>query len=97
METNSNGTLLEREVNNSESIRVERESIGESCIKATSVNGDPWMLTIGDKIISRKRFETVEEAIEYAEQKPWELIEIAIAIFTENAVTNHIKNMNNER
>lgn len=46
-----------------------------------------FMIALGNKIVSREKFETREKAEVYIDSKPWELIFNATAVMFENLQT----------
>lgn len=47
--------------------------IHDNIFQVANVQGR-YMIAVMDKIVTKKSFETQEEAIEYIDSKPWELI-----------------------
>lgn len=56
-------------------------------------NDKKYLIAITNQIVSRKQFETVEEAREYIQSKPWELILNATAVMMKHL--EELKQVNN--
>lgn len=54
-----------------------------------------WKITLGYDVVSPKRFDTKEEAEEYVNQKPWELILVAGHIYNKR-IEAFLKERNKE-
>lgn len=50
-----------------------------------------YMIALTNQIVSKKQFETLEEAREYINSKPWELILNTAAVMAKFATTEEIK------
>lgn len=58
-------------------------------------DGDVWVIVMGNNLVSSKKFIYNYEAINYIEDKPWELI--MNASFVYNSIVNELKNEEEEK
>ena len=68
-----------------EIFKVRREKLEDGVMGA-------YIITIGDQIASGKSFETEEQAQDYINSKPWELIAVLIT-----GIVNIMKKQENEK
>lgn len=52
-------------------------------VRPTDVEGKEYVITIGNRLASDKKFASVKAAQHYVNSKPWELIVVLISIFVE--------------
>lgn len=52
-------------------------------IRPTDTEGKKYIVTIGNRLASDKKFANVKAAQNYVNSKPWELIVVLISIFIE--------------
>lgn len=52
-------------------------------IRPTDTEGKEYVVTIGNRLASDKKFASVKAAQNYVNSKPWELIVVLISIFVE--------------
>lgn len=56
-----------------------------------------FIIMIGNKLASKELFESVECAIKYIDEKPWELIAALICSITDNAIDTNLSNNKKKR
>ena len=52
-------------------------------VRPTDAEGKKYVITIGNRLASDKRFASVKAAQNYVNSRPWELIVVLISIFVE--------------
>lgn len=61
----------------------ERQKINDAGFYAIGNTDKGYVLTFGNQVVSERKFDTVEEAQDYVNGRPWELILMATLIYGE--------------
>lgn len=76
----------------SESENVTKYVTIEDTPFTTVIQDDSWIVVMGNYQVSSCKFKNSKDAVKYVKSKPWELILLATAAFTE--ITNEQKQLN---
>lgn len=101
IQTNAD-SLDSEESNLNEDVNMSKYEILDNAPFVLVEGADGWFIVMGEHILSEKRFETKEQAKNYVNSKPWELIFVGASAYNKIVAkiendNNNFKNLNDEQ